>query len=169
MARSTTPAHLLERAASGTPCPDAAALAVADGQLRTAMAHVRASLGTFDEAEHDAWATYARTVDRALVHLEAELNVSEAELGVRQADNPDELRATLDRARESWLAIGDDLRLQAHLAQLDARDRIDEATSGLQRLIGDLSRRAAHDLDAARHEAGRVLGELLRAVPGLGD
>lgn len=169
MVARTTPTRLLQDAASPTPCPDAAELAAADVDLRNAMSRLRAALGTFDDAEDAAWTTYARTVDRAIVHLEAELNVSEAELGVSQALDIDDLRATLERARASWVAMGEDLRLQAHLAQLDARDRIDDASSGLQRLLGDLTRRAVQDLDAVRAEAARILGDLRQSIPGLRD
>ena len=83
--------------------------------------------------------------------------------------NIQDLRATLERARASWVAMGEDLRLQAHLAQLDARDRIDDASSGLQRLLGDLTRRAVQDLDAVRAEAARILGDLRQSIPGLRD
>ncbi|HRW38905.1 MAG TPA: hypothetical protein P5254_14480 [Aquihabitans sp.] len=157
----------LEDIARCTDCPDPEELAHAEADLRTAMARVRAALGTFDAAQHEAWASYAVTIDRALVHLEAELNVSQAQLGVLQAATSDDLKATMARARTSWSAMNDDLRLQAHLAELDARDRVDQAGSTLHQAVESIGQRAAHDLDAVRREAERALGGLRHALGGL--
>jgi hypothetical protein len=157
----------LEDIARSTDCPDASELAQADADLRSAMARVRRALGEFDAAEHEAWTTYAVTVDRALVHLEAELNVSQAQLGVRQATTSDDLKATMDRARTSWSAMNDDLRLQAHLGELDARDKVDQATGVLHQAVEAVGQRAAHDLEAVRREADKAVGALRHALGGL--
>lgn len=157
----------LEAIARSTDCPDAGELARADADLRSAMSRVPQALGEFDAAQHAAWASYASTVDRALVHLEAELNVCEAQLGVRQATTSDDLHATVARARTSWSAMGDDLRVQAHLAELDARDQVEAAGAALGHAVEAIGRRAGHDLDAVRHEAERALGALRHALGGL--
>lgn len=157
----------LEEIARCTDCPDPAELARADADLRVAMARVRRALGEFDAAEHEAWVAYAATVDRAIVHLEAELNVSEVQLGVLQATTSDDLKATMARARTSWSAMSDDLRVQAHLAELEARDRVDQASHVLHQTVEAIGGRAAHDLDALRHEAERAVGALRHALGGL--
>ena len=157
----------LEEIPRGTDCPDPTELARADADLRSAMARVREALGEFDAAQHAAWATYAVTVDRAIVHLEAELNVCQAQLGVRQATTTDDLKATVARARTSWTAMGDDLRVQAHLAELDARDKVEAANAALHHAVEAIGHRAGHDLDAVRHEADKALGALRHALGGL--
>lgn len=84
-----------------------------------------------------------------------------------QAATSDDLKATMARARTSWSAMNDDLRLQAHLAELDARDRVDQAGSTLHQAVESIGQRAAHDLDAVRREAERALGGLRHALGGL--
>jgi hypothetical protein len=132
----------LRAAAGSTPCPDPDRLVAAHDDLRTSMTEVRAALGEFDRVEHEAWATYARTVDRAIVHLEAELEVSNAQLAVLQATSHDDLTETVHRARTSVSALVDEAKLQAHLAELEVREHLD-----LEAVRGEVSKA----LDGIRH------------------
>jgi hypothetical protein len=157
----------LRAAAQATPCPDPDRLVAAHDDLRSSMAHLRAALGEFDRAEHDAWTDYARTVDRAIVHLEAELEVSGAQLAVLQATTSDDLAATVHRARTSVSAITDEARVQAHLADLEVRDRVEEASSALHRTVERVGSQAAHDLEAVRTEAVKALDGVRHALGGL--
>jgi hypothetical protein len=158
---------VLRDAARGTPCPDADRLASAHGELRVAMADVRGALGEFDRVEHEAWAAYARTVDRAIVHLEAELEMSTAQLAVLQATSSDDLAATVRRAGTSLAAMTDEARVQRHLAELEVRDHVDHATSALHRTIEGVTSQAGHDLEVLRTEAGRALDGIRHAFGGL--
>lgn len=149
--------------------------------LRSAATRVRELVASYEREQDAAWQAYAHSIDRALVHLEIELEVSAAHLAVLRAESADDLSRTLERARTSWSALGDELRLQAHLGELDARDVVgatyeragqDLAHAGaaiqstLDALV-HLPATAAHDLAPVRERAAGGVAQLRSALFGL--
>ena len=149
-------------------------LDAAQARLRAAATEVRGALVGFEGAEEEAWRSYARNVGRALAQLEDELDVARAELTAARAESGEELAESLRRARSSWATINDEMRLQAHLGELQVRDlyrRADEdlhqAGALIQTNLEALGHDAAGELAAAREQTSKALGKLRSAIFGL--
>lgn len=146
----------------------------AQERLREAATDLRSALVGFEGAEKVAWRSYARNVGRALAQLDDELDVARAELTAASAASGEELAESLRRARSSWATISDEMRLQAHLGEMQVRDlyrRADEdlhqAGALIQANLDSLGHDAADELAAVREQTSKALGKLRSAIFGL--
>jgi uncharacterized phage infection (PIP) family protein YhgE len=149
-------------------------LEAAQQELRSATGAMRQALAAFDDADVAALQAYARNVRAALSQLEDELDVSGAELTAALADSREQLGESLQAARSSWSAINDEMKLQAHLAQMEARDlyrRADEdlhqAGAIISSSLEELGQTTADGLDSVRGQATKAIGQLRSAIYGL--
>ena len=131
-------------------------LDAAQQELRSATGAMRQALAAFDDADVAALQAYARNVRAALSQLEDELDVSGAELTAALAESREQLGESLQAARSSWSAINDEMKLQAHLASLDAKDALGRVESR----FGELRGKAGVAADAILHELSEGMGEL---------
>src|SRR4051812_13861352 len=154
------------------------ALIACNREVRTASTYLRAALDDLHTSEDVAWRSYADEVDRALVHLDVELQVAAARLRAERAESRDELSVALHEAAESWRSRRDDARVQARLLEMERRDAGRSAVEELHRARTEVERALSglsHDLGATLQEArqatvsaiGRVAGAVrhLGAVP----
>jgi Mg2+ and Co2+ transporter CorA len=160
--------------ASDAKASEAKVLDGAQQELRKATAAMRRALAEFDDADGDAMAAYARNVRAALSQLEDELDVSGAELSAQLAESREQLGESLHAARSSWAAINDEMKLQAHLAQMEARDlyrRADEdlhqAGAIISTSLEELGQTTTESLDTVRSQANKAIGQLRSAIYGL--
>lgn len=154
--------------------PDAQALAAADQGLRDAARSMREALAHFGDAEHEAMRSYARNVKQALAQLEEELDVSASELATVRAGSEAEMTESLTKAKASWSALTEDMRLQAHLGEMEVRDLYRRADEDLHQAgaiiasnLDSLGRAGGHELEVVRAQASKAIGKLRSAMFGL--
>lgn len=154
--------------------PDTGAIDAAQARLREAATDLRSALVGFEGAEEAAWRSYARNVGRALAQLDDELDVARAELVAASAESGEQLAESLRSARSSWATISDEMRLQAHLGEMQVRDlyrRADEdlhqAGALIQANLDSLGQDAADELATVREQTSKALGKLRSAIFGL--
>lgn len=153
---------------------DDQALATADRELRDAARAMRAALAHFGDAEHEAMRAYAHNVKRALAQLEEELDVSATELATVRAHSEAEMAESLSKAKASWSALTEDMRLQAHLGEMEVRDLYRRADEDLHQAgaiissnLDSIGRAGGHELEVVRAQASKAIGKLRSAMFGL--
>ncbi len=113
--------------------------------VETASVALRAAVRELHEAEDEAWKHYAGELEAATLRFDSALGTASARLRAERAASKPELEQALQSLADSWRARADEIRVQTHLGQLDARD------AGLH---------AIDDLDQSAHRVGQVLTSL---------
>lgn len=134
----------------------------------------------------DASGTEQRYVDEvatALASMELDLSIARAALDARTADSADELHESMAEASGAAHAWLDELRIQSRLARMDARDRadvvsrgLDRAGSGIRHAVSRVGDTLEDDVDRMRKvvlsgigEVRQALSEAATALRDLGD
>lgn len=121
------------------------------------------------------WKAVAESSHRALDRLESEVQAAWADFEVEMADDVDAYRSATQRQLEAWQGHRDRMRLQAKLAEMEARDAVadleqafEAARPELERAkdvadeafhaVKDKVREAVAHLRAAARDASRKMG-----------
>ena len=143
--------------------------------VTTASGALRDALDEVHRAEDEAWRRYAADLDAATRRLDAALSVASSRLRVDKAETHEELEDALEELATTWRTRADEIRVQTHLGELDARDaglhalddleaaghRIAEALTGLRDDAGD-------SLATARTRVQHTIDEVAKAVADFG-
>ncbi len=130
------------------------------GAVESASEALRTALEELHQAEDEAWRRYAADLEEATLRLDATLAVASSRLRAEKADTHEELEDALEELATTWRSRADEIRVQTHLGDLDARD------AGLH-LLSDLDaagHRITETLAALRDDANHSVGSI-RARP----
>lgn len=143
----------------------AALVSEAAGAVRLAEVGLREALATIGVDSDPAWRRFASMADWAMIEMEIELTVAAASLMADRADTRHEVHGALSKATDAVRAALDELRLHAHLGQLD----LQEAAARRAAAIDAALHTAAAIVSSAEHEAGSSLGDLRHTAVGALD
>ncbi len=138
--------------------PDKVAKATED--LRGAATTLRDAVYELHTDEDEAWDRYRREIDDALAHMDAQLDVSTAQIKAARAETREDLADALHQAAEAPREILEQLRVQTHLGAMDARDRT-------QALLDDVTGLGAHVeamVDTVLNDTKTTVKDLARDV-----
>ncbi len=128
--------------------------------LRAAAGRIGASA----EAEfHSAAAKTRGAIDR----LEGEVRAAWADFEAERADDVAKYRAATRKQLEAWQELLDRMRLQAHLAEMDAKDAVAEMEHAFDAARPELERAkdaAADALEALRLQVRELIAHLRQAA-----
>lgn len=131
-------------------------LASANQGLRDAAATLRASLADYKSSRDDALKHYSEDVDAALSHMNVGIDVANAQLTAARAQTREDLATALHQADESRKALADQVKVQAHLGAMEARERSEEVAKGLS----DVGHRLEAALQAVRDDTTKAWNDL---------
>lgn len=145
----------------------------ADGEAATAA--LRDAIRELHRSDDEAWRRYAVDLEEATRRFDATVGVAAARLRAERAASKEDLGAVLDEVVVSWRSRADEMRVRAHVGQMDARDlvsdtvaELDLATQRLGAVIALLRGSAGDTLTSLRREATDALddaGRILRGLP----
>ncbi len=155
--------------------PDKVAKATED--LRDAASVLRDAVSELHNDEDEAWERYRGEIDDALAHMDAQLDVSTAQIKAARAETREDLADALHQAAEAPRELLEQLRVQSHLGAMDARDRVqslmDDVTGlgkHLETVVDSVlndSKKTVKDLTNDANEAIAHLRKGLRDLPSL--
>jgi hypothetical protein len=109
-------------------------------------------------AAGEAWEALARDLERGLAQLESEVAVARANLEAELAGTRQSYLEALRYQLDAWRGRVEHLRVQAALAEMEARDELDE----LLERVDNAYRAARQQLDKAEIDTAQTL-QVLRA------
>jgi hypothetical protein len=142
--------------------------------VEQASAALRRALQELREADDAAWKRYATEVEHATLRFDAALGIAAATLRAERAASKPELADALDSVVRSWRARADELRLQAHLGEMEAHDAglhavdvLEAAGDQVASVLVTVRDDTGQSLDALRTAGGRAIDGLGRALQNL--
>lgn len=151
--------------------------AVADraGAVESASGALRAALDELHQAEDEAWRRYAAELEEATLRLDAALSVASSRLRAEKADSHEELEGALEELATTWRSRADEIRVQTHLGDLDARDAglhvlddLDAAGHRITDTLAAVRSDAGHSFGALRERVQHTIDDVGRAVQDFG-
>jgi small-conductance mechanosensitive channel len=121
---------------------------------------LRQAIQELHKSEEKAWERYAADLEQATVRFDSALDVAATRLRAEKAETSRELEDALEQMSASLRARADQMRVQGHLAEMEARD---VASRTLDELDG-LGRRVTATLGSLRGDAGQSFESLKGAV-----
>lgn len=135
--------------------------------VESATTALREAISELHQTDDEAWKRYAADLEDATLRLDAALGVASARLRSERAGSKEELQAALEEAAASWRARADEIRVQTHLGEMEARDAGLHALDDLERagrrisaVTTSLRDDAGESLTALRGNARHALDEL---------
>lgn len=113
--------------------------------VEAASAALRRAITALHEADDEAWKRYASDIHHATLRFDAAISMAAASLRAERAASKPALDDALESVAQRVRARADEIRLQTHLGELEARD------AGLH---------ATEDLEAAGHRVATVIRTL---------
>lgn len=142
--------------------------------VESASVALRDALGELHAADEAAWQRYAQDLESATLRFDAALVMAAATLRAEQAASKPDLEETLDTVSRSWRGQADEIRLQTHLGEMDARDAglhaiddLEAAGHRVAQVLTTLRTDAGESLGSLRHAAGDAIGGIAHALQGL--
>jgi len=123
------------------------------GEATSALRNAIRELHKSDDA---AWRRYAIDLDDATRRFDTSLGLAAARLRAEQAASKVEIKNAIDEVAGSWRSLADEIRVQAHIGTMDAKDRGAETVSDLERA----SHRMGALLLRLRDEVGESIGHM---------
>ncbi|MEO6989198.1 MAG: hypothetical protein ABI239_11185 [Aquihabitans sp.] len=126
--------------------------------VESASSALRRVIGDLHETQGAAWKRYAADLEQATNRLDAQLAMASARLRAEQAKSKPEIKDALTQLADVWRTRADEIRVHAHLGEMDARD---------------VGMRGLEELDNATHRvtelATGVLDDLGESLTSLRD
>jgi DNA repair exonuclease SbcCD ATPase subunit len=129
--------------------------------LKTDREHVTAFADRVRESAGEAWQELRDAAERAAERLEGDVGTARADLAAELAADPADYREAARHQAEAWSAHLERLKLHAKLAEMEARDKIEQLDGAYQK--------AKPELDRAGEAAGEALESLKGQMRGLVD
>ncbi len=143
--------------------------------VESASLALRAALDDLHQVEDEAWRRYAADLEEATLRLDAALSVASSRLRAEKADTPADLEDALEELATTWRSRADEIRVQTHLGELEARDAglhvLDDLEAAGHRIadtIAAVRGDAEHSFTALRDRARHTIDEVGRAVQDFG-
>ena len=143
--------------------------------VEAATEALRDALRELHRSDDEAWRRYAVDLEEATRRFDTTVGLAAARLRAERAASKEDLGAVLDETVASWRARADELRVRAHVGQMDVRDFVTDAVEELdlasQRLgsvIARLRSGLGGGLLGLRTEAGEALEDVADIFNGLG-
>lgn len=143
-------------------------------EAESATAALREALKELHRSDDEAWRRYAVDLEEATRRFDTTVGVAAARLRAERAASKEDLGSVLDDVMASWRSRADEMRVRAHVGQMDARDLVSDTVSELdlvtQRLGVVLTRLRAEvgsTLDSMRREVTAALDDAARILRGL--
>ena len=153
-----------------------AGLSVLTDSMESASVALREAVGELHQAEDDAWRRYARDVEHATLGLDSALGMASARLRAERAATKKEIGHALQTAAQTWRARADEVRVQTHLGEMEARDQGLHALADLElaghritEVINSVRADTGESLTALRASAQHGIDELGRVLHDLGS
>lgn len=147
------------------------AIATADLNLRAAAKLLADAVAELHESENEAWRAYSAEVADSVARVNAELEMSLAQVKAAGSDNRADLAEALREVDEARRTFLDNLRVQAHLATLEAQDRTKQVTESfngmgerIERMVGMVLEESATTVKDLAGDVGDLIGNMRRAV-----
>ena len=141
--------------------------------VEEATASLREALAELHRSDDEAWRRYALDMEDATRRFDTTVGLAAARLRAERAASAEDLGVVLDSVVDSWRSRADELRVRAHVGQMDLRDRLDETVAELdaavQRLGGVLARLrgdVGETLASLRHETEQALDDAADILRG---
>jgi hypothetical protein len=146
-------------------------VAAADLNLRTAAKLLGDAVAELHESENEAWRTYSADVADSVARVNAELEMSLAQVKAAGSDNRADLAEALREADEARRTFLDNLLLQTHLATMNAQDRTKQVTDTvnvigerIERMVGMVLEESATTVKDLAGDVGELIANLRRAM-----
>ncbi len=144
--------------------------------VESASVALRDAVRDLHQAEDQAWKRYADDVEHATLVLDSTLGVASARLRAERAATKNDLGRALETATETWKTRADEIRVQTHLGELDARDQglhalddLEVAGRRISAVLSTLRSDASASLKDLRTTTAHNLDELGRVLQSLGS
>ncbi|CAN5433150.1 hypothetical protein BH10ACT1_BH10ACT1_22770 [soil metagenome] len=159
---------------SGVDAPTKVDVSIKTEDAESASAALRRAIAVLHEADDAAWKRYATDLEHATLRFDAALGMAAANLRTERAASKPELEQALEAVARSWRTRADEIRVQTHLGELEARDAGLHTVEDLERaghkvasVLEVLRSDAAASLGSLREAAGRAYDEVGLAVSDL--
>lgn len=129
-------------------------------RLKADRSAVASSARTAAAATGDAWRTIVSSAQQALDRLERELAAAWADLEASLADDVDSFKNASSRQLDSWKSYVEELKLQARLAGMEAREALGELDKAFDAARPQLEE-ARSAADDTWEQTKRGVGELV--------
>lgn len=140
----------------------------------SATAALREALRELHRSDDEAWRRYAVDLEEATRRFDTTVGLAAARLRAERAASKEDLGSVLDDVMQSWRARADEMRVRAHVGQMDARDlvsdtvaELDLATQRLGAVVARLRTEVGGTLSSMRHEVTAALDDAARIIRGL--
>ena len=140
-------------------------------RLRNSWQILRSSLERLGSAPGETREALVRDIERGLAQLESEVAVVRADLETELAETRQSYREAVRQQLDAWRGRVEHLRVQAALAEMEARDeldellaRVDNAYRAARQQLVKADEDTAETLDVLRASARRVLNDLEMAM-----
>ena len=134
--------------------------------VHDASGDLRDAVSALHEARDEAWKRYAAEVQEATIRFDAAMDLAAARLRAERAESREELADDLRDLASTWRGWADELRVQAHLGGMEARqfgsgavDRLTEVGNRLGDLAASLGHAAGDSLSELRERATMAVDE----------
>jgi hypothetical protein len=145
----------------------------ADAEAATAA--LREAIRELHRSDDEAWRRYAVDLEEATRRFDTTVGIAAARLRAERAASKEDLGSVVDDVMETWRARADELRVRAHVGQMDVRDlvsdtaaELDLASQRLGAVVVRLRSEVGESLTLLRHEVTTALddaGRILRGLP----
>lgn len=139
--------------------------------LETATIALRRAVADLHRDEDEAWQRYAADLERATLRLDAQLGMASARLRAERAASKPEIHDVLTEVAEGWRARADEIRVQTHLGEMNARDAglrglddLDQATQRVSELATSVLDDVGESLSSLRQRVTTLLDDIGRRV-----
>lgn len=154
MTTKSTSTRAAARKTDQTAIPEA--LDAAGEGLRQAASAFQKSLAEYKTSRDEALKRYSEEVDAALAHMNVGMEVATAQLKASRAETREELADALRQADESRKALTDQVKVQAHLGLMEARER----SEGMTDRLGEIAHRIDAVLSSVRDDSTKAFKDL---------
>lgn len=145
---------------SGADAPTRQHVSTRTEAVEHASEALRHAVAELHQADDVAWQRYADHLERATLRFDAAIAMAAATLRAERAAAKPDLVDALEAVTRQWRARADEIRVQTHLGELDARDAGHHALADLEAA----GHRLADVLATVRGEAGASLTGLRSAA-----
>lgn len=146
----------------------------ADAEVATAA--LRDAIAELHRSDDEAWRRYAIDLEEATRRFDTTVGLATARLRAERATSKDDLGIVVDDVMATWRSRADELRVQAHIGQMDVRDfvtgTVDELDLAGQRLgavvallrsgVGETLSSLRDEVTDALDDAGRIFQGVTR-------
>jgi hypothetical protein len=131
-------------------------VARSSAEAEAATATLREAVRELRRSDDEAWQRYAVDLEEATRRFDTTVGLATTRLRAERAASKEELGTILDDVLETWRTRADELRVRAHVGQMNVRDLTEETVAELD----EAGRRLTTVVTRLRSDMGESLGTL---------